>query len=222
MLCLCQDKEHWQLCCPYTANTFSSVGCETTIKVITAGKKNNSTQFWITWCELEIRWRCASQTGSWSASFTLDQPPWNHFPAFPSKGAQFLSLPAVTMKKSHRWHLWSLQQSLNLTLRRPKRIEKALDRERRVSGDLQAIWFSVYPGKGMQMLIRLLGWGADVKVAFLSPSLAVPTFCTKATPVDRLRWPGISILQKDGLISAERYFKIGASLTISGLKPTSS
>lgn len=63
-------------------------------------------------------------------------------------------------------HFFSSHQSLNVTLQRPKkRLERAVDRGRRISGDLQTIWFSVYLGKGMQILIRLLGSAADVRVA---------------------------------------------------------
>lgn len=50
-----------------------------------------------------------------------------------------------------------------------KKLEKALDRGRAVSGDLQAICFPVYLEKGMQILIRLLGSAADVKVACKYP-----------------------------------------------------
>lgn len=88
-------------------------------------------------------------------------------------------------KRSHAWHLWSPHQSLNLPCRGlRKRLEKALERERGVAGDLQAIWFSVYLGKGMQILIRLFGSAADVKVAckypFPLPLAAVHISHTKA------------------------------------------
>lgn len=125
------------------------------------------------WCELEICWACASQTGSLSAvrklytgSATLKSSP--------SFSVQSGSVPVPSCCDHGKEVVHStcglFTSHWTLVCRGlRKRIEKTLDRERLLSGDLQAIWFSVYLGKGMQILIRLLGSVADVKVACKYP-----------------------------------------------------
>lgn len=119
----------------------------------------------------------------WSGSFTLGRPPWRPFPVFLCRGTWFPALPAGTMEKESQ-----LAPVVSLTAPEchPAEARKALDSETGASGDLQAIWFSVYLGKWMQILIWLLGSVADVEVACKYPFSLPLASCTQLPHEGRL------------------------------------
>lgn len=181
MLWLCQAKQHWHLCCPYIANTFTFVGCKTKMKVITFGKKNNSAQ-----CpeSRHVEHVLAKPAPcQWSGISALDQPPWHHFPAIASK-AQFLSLQWPE-KSRCTWHLLSSQQSLNITLRRPKEeARKDCGQGKRRFGRCASHLVLCLFGERNADTNQALGFSSRcescMQICLLFPLLAVYIFHTKA------------------------------------------